>query len=132
MPPATRLHGSQQSARRRCPSADAGVVRAAIARWRTLAGRPRRGRDQRRRRLPLAEAEEALGPGYWRVAGAARGLGVSHALLSGQEPLQGQPEYVRAAAQAMLGGDEVAADEHREGEHAANLDLFLVDAESAE
>jgi hypothetical protein len=68
----------------------------------------------------------------WRVAGAARGLGVSRALLSGQEPLQGQPEYVRAAAQAMLGGDEVAADEHREGEHAANLDLFLVDAESAE
>jgi hypothetical protein len=81
---------------------------------------------------PLAEAEEALGSGYWRAAGAARGLGVTPALLSGQEPLQGQAEYVRAAAQAMLGGDEVAADEHREGEHAANLDLLLVSAEGAE
>jgi hypothetical protein len=81
---------------------------------------------------PLAEAEEALGSGDWRAARAARGLDVSPALLSGQEPLQGQPEYVRAAAQAMLGGDEVAANEHREGEHAANLDLLLVGAESAE
>jgi hypothetical protein len=60
------------------------------------------------------------------------GLDVSPDLLSGQEPLQGQPEYVRAAAQAMLGGDEVAADEHGEGEHAANLDLLLVGAECAE
>jgi hypothetical protein len=113
-------------------SADAEARQEPILRRRTRGPRPRRGRDQRRRRLPLAEAEEALRPGYWRVAGAVRGLGVSRALLSGQEPLQGQPEYVRAATQAMLGGDEVAADEHREGEHAANLDLFLVDAESAE
>lgn len=72
------------------------------------------------------------GPAIGEQQARRGGLDVSPALLSGQEPLQGQPEYVRAAAQAMLGGDEVAADEHREGEHAANLDLLLVGAESAE
>jgi hypothetical protein len=72
------------------------------------------------------------GPAIGEQHARRGGLDVSPALLSGQEPLQGQPEYVRAAAQAMLGGDEVAADEHREGEHAANLDLLLVGAESAE
>ena len=106
----------------------------------------RKRKPRAARRLPVVQggcatsgdadpARQGRGGARVRLLASSRcgeGLGVSPALLSGQEPLQGQAEYVPAAAQAMLGGDEVAADEHREGEHAANLDLLLVGAESAE
>src|SRR5271155_4588344 len=54
------------------------------------------------------------------------------AALPRPEPPQGQLHYVRAAARAMIGGDEVAADPERVEDHAAGLDVVLVGAESAE
>src|SRR5450759_3360195 len=52
--------------------------------------------------------------------------------LLGPEPSEGQLQHVRAAARAVIGGDGVAADQQREEEHAAGLDVVCVGAEGAE
>src|SRR6266542_3716819 len=52
--------------------------------------------------------------------------------LPGLEPPQGQLQHVRAAARAVIGGDEVAADPQRVEDHAAGLDVVLVGAEGTE
>src|SRR6266545_1530445 len=52
--------------------------------------------------------------------------------LLGLEPPQGQLQHVGAAARAVIGGDEVAADPQRVEDHAAGLDVVLVGAEGTE
>lgn len=51
--------------------------------------------------------------------------------LSG-EPLQGQLQYLSPAALAVIDADEVAADEKREGQQAASLDVVVVLADDSE
>src|SRR6266511_3144751 len=53
-------------------------------------------------------------------------------LRLGLEPPQGQLQHVGAAARAVVGGDEVAADPQRVEDHAAGLDVVLVGAEGTE
>jgi hypothetical protein len=61
--------------------------------------------------VPAAEEEE---PGeMWREPCSSEGAGVCDAAcagLLGVEPPEGQLHHVRAAARAVIGGDEVAAD----------------------
>ena len=52
------------------------------------------------------------------------------ASLASFEAYHGQPHHVFAAARAVIGGDEVAADPQREGEDAARLDVVLVRREA--
>src|SRR6266540_3169867 len=54
------------------------------------------------------------------------------ASVLGLEPPQGQLQHVGAAARAVIGGDEVAADPQRVEDHAAGLDVVLVGAEGTE
>lgn len=58
------------------------------------------------------------------------GGGPGHRL--GEQPLHGQGDDGPAAPGTVISGDEVVADEHREGEHAADLDVILVEAEGPE
>src|SRR5206468_3901830 len=52
--------------------------------------------------------------------------------LRGPEVSEGQVQHVRAAARAVVGGDGVVADQQREEEQAAGLDIVRVGAEGAE
>src|SRR5260221_10030585 len=52
--------------------------------------------------------------------------------LRGPEVSEGQVQHVRAAARAVVGGDGVVADQQREEEQAAGLDIIGVGAEGAE